>query len=166
MSRLLGTSTRSISALAAGLAMALGGLATSAHADADIGLSLSINQPGLYGRVDIGNTSPPEVVNVAPVVIAPTPYAVHQRPIYLYVPPEHQHDWGHYCARYAACGQPVYFVKDRPAGWRGGREDLRHDRGDYHRHDREQLHRDEGHRDDMRRDDMRRDDMHRDDHGR
>jgi hypothetical protein len=28
------------------------------------------------------------------------------------VPPAHQRDWRHNCSRYAACGQPVYFVRD------------------------------------------------------
>ena len=39
--------------------------------------------------------------------------AVHQRPIYLYVPEAHQRDWRHHCAAYGACGQPVYFVREQ-----------------------------------------------------
>jgi hypothetical protein len=33
--------------------------------------------------------------------------------VYLYVPPGHQKNWAKHCARYAACGQPVYFVQER-----------------------------------------------------
>ena len=32
-------------------------------------------------------------------------------PLSLYVPPGHQKNWGKYCGRYNACGQPVYFVQ-------------------------------------------------------
>ena len=41
-----------------------------------------------------------------PVVIAPTPVAVYQRPIYLYVPPDHQHDWGRHCGRTVLTASP------------------------------------------------------------
>jgi hypothetical protein len=47
------------------------------------------------------------------VVIAPGPVAVHQRPVYLYVPPGHQKNWAKHCGRYAACGQRVYFVQEQ-----------------------------------------------------
>ena len=85
-----------------------------AHAT-DVGVSVSIGQPGFYGRIDIGNTMPqPVLVYPQPVVIAPTPVAVVQQPIYLRVPPGHYKSWGRYCGRYNACGQRVYFVQD---GW-------------------------------------------------
>lgn len=87
-------------------------LAASAAAQVGVGVSVSINQPGVYGRVDIGNLPPPPVVVAQPVVIAPTPVAVYQRPVYLYVPPGHQKNWAKHCGRYAACGQPVYFVQE------------------------------------------------------
>ena len=81
-------------------------------AQTSVGVSIGINQPGVYGRIDIGNFPPPAVVYPQPVIIAPTPVAVVQRPIYLYVPPGHQKDWRKYCGRYSACGQPVYFVQE------------------------------------------------------
>ena len=81
-------------------------------AQTSVGVSIGINQPGVYGRIDIGNLPPPPVVYPQPFVIAPGPVAVHQRPVYLYVPPGHQQDWAKHCARYAACGQPVYFVQE------------------------------------------------------
>ena len=88
----------------------LSATATQAHAT-DVGVSVSVSQPGFYGRVDIGNTQP-VLIYPQPVVITPGPYAVHQRPIYMRVPPGHAKDWGRYCGRYQACGQPVYFIKD------------------------------------------------------
>lgn len=81
---------------------------------ADVGVSVSVGQPGFYGRIDIGNFPQPQVVYPQPVIIAPGPYAVVQQPIYLRVPPGHAKDWGKHCRRYNACGQPVYFVQD---GW-------------------------------------------------
>ena len=85
---------------------------SSAHAGTNVGVSIGINQPGVYGRIDLGNMPPPAVVYAQPVVIAPTPVAVYQQPIYLYVPPAHRANWGRYCGGYAACGQPVYFMQE------------------------------------------------------
>jgi hypothetical protein len=83
-----------------------------AAAQTSVGVSIGINQPGVYGRIDIGNVPPPPVIYPQPVVIAPGPVAVYQRPVYLYVPPGHQKNWAKHCGRYAACGQPVYFVQE------------------------------------------------------
>ena len=83
-----------------------------AHA-ADVGVSISVGQPGFYGRIDIGNAPPPVVVYPQPVIIQQAPVAVVRQPIYLHVPPGHQRDWAKHCYRYAACNQPVYFVQDR-----------------------------------------------------
>lgn len=95
------------------LVLALGacGLA-SAFSQTSVGVSIGINQPGVYGRIDIGDFPQPRVVNLQPVVIVQSPIAVHQRPIYLYVPPGHQKNWAKHCGRYNACGQPVYFVQE------------------------------------------------------
>jgi hypothetical protein len=87
--------------------------AGTASAQTSVGVSIGINQPGVYGRIDIGNMPPPPVIVAQPVIIAPTAVAVHQRPVYLYVPPGHQKNWAKHCGRYAACGQPVYFVQER-----------------------------------------------------
>jgi hypothetical protein len=98
-------------------------------------ISLSINQPGVYGRVDIGEPVPQRAwVNPRPVIITQTPVVYERQPIYLYVPPQHSNNWGRYCGRYNACAQPVVFVqdswvRDRHAqyrgerGGRGGRDD-------------------------------------------
>jgi hypothetical protein len=83
-----------------------------AFAQTSVGVSIGINQPGMYGRIDIGNYPPPQVIYPQPVVIEPSPVAMHQRPIYLYVPPGHQQNWAQHCHRYGACNQPVYFVHE------------------------------------------------------
>jgi hypothetical protein len=86
--------------------------ASAASAQTSVGVSVSVQQPGVYGRIDIGNMPPPPVIYTRPVIYAPMPVVVQQQPVYLYVPPGHQKKWGKHCAKYNACGQPVYFVKE------------------------------------------------------
>ena len=83
-----------------------------AHAATNIGVSIGINAPGQYGRIDINNYPQPVLVMQQPVIYAPVPQAAYQRAIYLYVPPAHRANWGRYCSGYRACGQPVYFVQE------------------------------------------------------
>ena len=83
-----------------------------AFAQTNVGVSVSIMQPGVYGRINIGSYPQPRLIAPQPVVIVPSPVAVYQQPIYLYVPPGHQKNWKHDCRRYNACGQPVYFVRE------------------------------------------------------
>ncbi|MFT3734584.1 MAG: hypothetical protein QM776_06130 [Rhodocyclaceae bacterium] len=79
---------------------------------ADVGVSVSIGQPGFYGRIDIGGTPPPVLIMPEPLIIRrPAPH-VHYAPIYLRVPPGHEKHWDKHCGRYNACGRPVYFVRD------------------------------------------------------
>lgn len=68
--------------------------------------------PGVYGRIQIGSGGPPPLIYAEPVIIHQPPVAVHRSPIYMYVPPGHAKNWAKHCARYNACGQPVYFVKE------------------------------------------------------
>ena len=83
-----------------------------AHA-ADVGVSIQVSEPGLYGRIDIGKFPQPQVVVAQPVVVAPPRVAVARpQPVYLWVPPGHQKDWRKHCGKYDACGVPVYFVSD------------------------------------------------------
>jgi hypothetical protein len=89
-----------------------GAIMMPAHAGTNIGVSIGINAPGQYGRIDINNYPQPRLVHVQPIIYAPSPVAVYQRPIYLYVPQQHQANWGRYCSSYRACGQPVYFVQE------------------------------------------------------
>jgi hypothetical protein len=84
--------------------------AGTATAQTNVGVTVDINQPGVYGRVTIGNVPPP-VVYAQPVIIAPRPIVVQSQPIYMKVPPGHAKKWDKHCYKYNACNQPVYFVK-------------------------------------------------------
>jgi hypothetical protein len=86
--------------------------AAPAFAETNVGVSIGINQPGVYGRIDIGSFPQPAVIYSQPVIIAPQAMVVRPQPVYLYVPPGHQKDWAKHCSHYAACGQPVYFVQE------------------------------------------------------
>ena len=79
---------------------------------ADVGVSINVGEPGFYGRIDIGNVPRPILVYPQPVIIQPGPVGVASEPIYVHVPPGHAKKWRKYCARYNACGRPVYFVQD------------------------------------------------------
>lgn len=101
---------------------------------ADVGVSISVSQPGVYGRIDIGRFPTPEVVVAQPVIIQRPRVVVAQpvQPVYLWVPPGHQKNWSKHCASYRACGVPVYFVKEdwyqahvAPAGRHGDDDDRR-----------------------------------------
>ena len=87
-------------------------LAAPARA-ADVGVSIGVSQPGVYGRIDIGRFPQPQVVVQQPVIIQQRYYPQPVQPVYLWVPPGHQKNWGKHCGRYNACGVPVYFVEDR-----------------------------------------------------
>jgi hypothetical protein len=92
--------------------IAVAALLTAAAATAsaaDVGVSVSIGQPGFYGQIDIGNAPRPAVVYPQPVVIQRAQVA---QPVYLHVPPGHARNWGKHCHKYDACARPVYFVKD------------------------------------------------------
>ncbi|WP_342620104.1 hypothetical protein [Rhodoferax sp. GW822-FHT02A01] len=104
-------------------ALVIGIFATfSIFAETSVGVSIGINQPGVYGQIDIGNFPPPRVINQQPIVIIQSPV---REPVYLYVPPGHQKHWEKHCHEYNACGRPVYFV----------REDWVRERYEEHRHD-------------------------------
>lgn len=90
--------------------MVVAGASASAQ---NVGVSVHVDQPGLYGRIDIGHVpSPPVLVYPQPVVIHQTPVVMQQQPIYLHVPPGHAKNWAKHCGKYNACGQRVYFVRD------------------------------------------------------
>ncbi|HPU80193.1 hypothetical protein [Accumulibacter sp.] len=77
---------------------------------ADLGVSVSIGQPGFYGHVDIGGYPPPQLIYQRPVVIERVP--VSRPPIYLNVPPGQAKHWRRHCGAYNACGERVYFVRN------------------------------------------------------
>lgn len=130
-----------------GLAVLALGTAVASQARTDVGVSVEISQPGVYGRVDIGRFPQPQVVVQQPVVIVPQPrtVVVQPEPVYLWVPPGHRRHWRSHCGRYGACGVPVYFVRDhwyQDNVWRGrgrhrdGWDDRRGDRHDRRDDDR------------------------------
>jgi hypothetical protein len=119
--------------------------AVSAQA-ADVGVSVSVGQPGFYGRIDIGNFPKPELIYARPVVVHSAPVGVIHQPIYMHVPPGHEKKWSKHCNKYNACGRPVYFVRDswyndvyvphhqaRYAKEDGGKHDRKHMNG-HHGH--------------------------------
>jgi hypothetical protein len=122
-----------------------GACATPAFAG-DIGVSISVGQPGFYGQIDIGNVPPPQLVYPQPVVIRQAPEFVSSPPIYLHVPPGHEKHWSKHCAQYNACGRPVYFVRDDwynneyVARYQHGGGDHGHGRGHDKGHDRDDGH--------------------------
>ena len=75
-------------------------------------VSVSVGQPGFYGRIDIGNAPPPVLIYPQPVVIQKVYVAQPPPPLYLHVPPGHAQKWSKHCHKYDACSRPVYFVKD------------------------------------------------------
>lgn len=103
----------------------------SAIAQPSVGVSIGINQPGVYGRIDIGDVPRPALVLQQPIIIVPPRVVVERAPVYLYVPPAHQQNWRRYCGRYNACGQPVYFVRDQ---WVRERYENEHPDWDHGRH--------------------------------
>lgn len=120
---------------------------------ADVGLSISVGQPGFYGRLDIGDFPPPVLLYPQPVTIKRVP--VGRAPVYLHVPPGHIKDWGKHCQKYNACGERVYFVEH---DWYQREYVPRYqERHNDHRHDRH----------DSRQDDNRggHEDRHRESHG-
>jgi len=93
-----------------GAALAI--LVSSAMAATNVGVSVSVGQPGFYGRIDLGNAPQPQVIYAEPVIVQQAPVAYPRQPIYLRVQPGHEKHWEKNCHRYNACGQPVYFVQD------------------------------------------------------
>lgn len=134
----------------------------------DVGVSISIGQPGFYGRLDLGGYPEPVLIYPEPRIVQRV--VVERPPIYLRVPPGHAKNWRKYCHRYNACGERVYFIQD---SWyhneyvpryreRHTHYEPRHERRD-DRYDRRHDRREDRHeRRDDRRDDRhdRRDDRH------
>lgn len=131
--------------------LSLMALYSAGAAAADVGVSISVGQPGFYGQLDIGDFPRPSLVYSRPVVIERGYPRGMIEPVYLYVPAGHARRWSRYCGRYDACGRPVYFVQER---WyshvyvpryreryahRDDRDYYR-DRHDYRRYDRSDRH--------------------------
>jgi hypothetical protein len=87
--------------------------AAAAPALAQTNVSISVGQPGFYGRIDTGGYSQPQVYINQPVIVERNVRYVGQ-PVYLRVPEGHRKHWSKHCRAYNACGQQVFFVQD---GW-------------------------------------------------
>lgn len=90
----------------------LSALSYMAQAD-DLGINVVLEgeiKPGVYGRVELGNNSHPDLVYTQPRVIL-VEKEHHYAPVYLHVPPGHAKHWAKHCAEYNACNHPVYFIK-------------------------------------------------------
>lgn len=119
---------------------------------ADIGVSLTIGQPGFYGQIDIGDFPQPRVIYRQPRIV--DHISINRPPIYLHVPPGHARDWRKHCGRYNACGERVYFVQEQ---WYSGeyiphyqsqyrnRQDDNRDKHHEERRERNDDHRGKGH---------------------
>lgn len=91
------------------IAVLLAAATTSARA-AEVGVSVSVGQPGFYGRIDIGDYPPPQLIYQQPRMIRPV--EADRPPVYLRVPPGHARNWRRHCRAYDACGERVYFVRN------------------------------------------------------
>lgn len=125
-------------------AVALAGALTSGAAQAaDVGVSVQISQPGVYGRVDIGRYPQPQLVVQQPIIVQRPVTVVRAEPVYMWVPPGHRKNWSKHCGAYGACGVPVYFVQDQ---WYGQHvKGDKHDRDHDGRDDRDERGRGKGH---------------------
>jgi hypothetical protein len=113
----------------------------------DVGVSITLGQPGFFGQIEIGNVPQPQVIYAQPVVVLQSPEYASAPPIYLHVPPGHEKHWNKHCAQYNACGRPVYFVRD---DWYNNEYVPRYRQGDDGGHDHGKGHNkhndhDEGH---------------------
>jgi hypothetical protein len=76
---------------------------------ADVGVSITIGQPGFYGRIDIGDYPQPQLIYAEPIIVER--YS-GRAPIYMRVPPGHAKHWAKHCHEYHACGERVYFIQE------------------------------------------------------
>jgi X-X-X-Leu-X-X-Gly heptad repeat protein len=86
-------------------ALALTAAAATAPAFAgNVGISISVGEPGFYGQLDIGGYGRPGLIYSQPVILAPR-YRGYA-PVYVRAPRDHYRNWGRYCGRYQACARP------------------------------------------------------------
>ena len=84
--------------------------AAAIPAQADIGLTINLGEPGFFGRIDIGDFPAPQLINRTARTIQRVP--TNRAPVYLLVPPGHAKHWKKHCHEYNACDQRVFFVSD------------------------------------------------------
>ena len=101
---------------------------------ADVGVSVTVGQPGFYGRIDIGDFPQPRLIYREAMIIE-RGVPMHRPPLYLRVPPGHAKHWKKHCHEYGACGERVFFVQ---GDWYEREyvphyQQKHHDRGNEHR---------------------------------
>ncbi len=146
---------KSLLAPGLGLALAAAALFSAPVVAQDVGVSISVGQPGFYGRIDLGDAPRPRLLYREPIYVE---RVREYEPIYLRVPPGHAKHWRKHCREYDACGRRVYFVRDDwynnvyaphyreqhvDGGDHGDRHDNDHGHGNDHGDGRDQNH-DEG----------------------
>jgi hypothetical protein len=92
--------------------VALAALLTSPALAGDVSATIGFGYPGVYGQIHIGDYVRPALIYPQPVWVARPPRYGYVAPIYMHVPPGHAKHWYKHCARYGACGRPVYFVRE------------------------------------------------------
>ena len=107
---------------------------------ADVSVSVSIGQPGFYGRLDIGGYPQPQVLYRRPIAVERVPE--NRPPVYLRVPRDHAKHWHKYCRKYNACGERVFFVQDDwyHREYAPRYQEQHRERRDKHREDRDDRH--------------------------
>ncbi|HMB60697.1 MAG TPA: hypothetical protein VKN35_12355 [Xanthomonadales bacterium] len=85
-------------------------MAVAPALQADVGVSITVGEPGFYGHIDIGDFPEPRLVYREPIIVERITVSPH--PVYLHVPPGHIKHWDQHCHNYGACAQRVYFVED------------------------------------------------------
>lgn len=127
------------------VAIAIASLTTVTSA-ADVGVSISVGQPGFYGQLNIGDYPQPRVIYAQPMIIEHRTMRSRE-PIYLRVPYKQTKHWNKYCRRYNACNRPVLFVHD---DWYEREyvpryQERHHDHGNDYRDDRRDDRQDDDH---------------------
>lgn len=78
----------------------------------NVGVSVTVGDPGYRGRIDIINFPSPQLLFPEPIIIEAAPAGVVRQPVYVRVPATEARQWRKYCKKCKSCGQPVYFVQE------------------------------------------------------
>ena len=65
------------------LLISLALVASPLLAQAQVGVSVNIGEPGFYGQINLGNAAPPPVVYSQPVIVQAPPPGPEMAPLYL-----------------------------------------------------------------------------------
>lgn len=87
-------------------------VASTSAVATNIGVSVTVGDPGYHGRIDIINFPSPQLLFPEPIIIEAVPAGVVRQPVYVHVPATEAKQWRKYCKKYKSCGQPVYFVQE------------------------------------------------------